>query len=56
MEEDVKWENLEIETAALEEILVHVKCTKQFALNVEKNAKFRSSQQKANQYSAKNAT
>jgi hypothetical protein len=55
MEDDVKWENLEIEAAAvLEEISDHVKCTKQFAQNVEKNAKFLSSQQKASQYFAKN--
>ena len=32
------------------------KCTKQFAQSAEKNAKFLSSQQKASQYIAKNAT
>lgn len=34
----------------LEEILDRERCTKQFVLNVSKNAKFHSSQQKASQF------
>jgi len=38
-----------------EEILDHDKCTRQFALNVARNAKFHSSLQKAEMFFAKNA-
>ena len=38
-----------------EEISGHVKCTKQLALTVERNAKFHSSLQKASLFTAKNA-
>lgn len=41
--------------AAQEEVLDREKCTKQFVLNVAKNAKFHSSLQKENLFSAGNA-
>jgi hypothetical protein len=43
-------EEASAETSALE------KCTKQFVLNARKNVKFLSSQQKASQFIAKNAS
>jgi hypothetical protein len=44
------------EAADFEEISALEKCTKQFALNARKNAKFLSSLQKVNLFSAKTAT
>jgi hypothetical protein len=50
---NILWEDSVAENS--EEISGHVKCTKQLALTVERNAKFHSSLQKASLFTAKNA-
>jgi hypothetical protein len=53
VEADLAVEATEAEDS--EEILVRNKCTRQFAQNVSKNVKFLSSQQKADQFTVRNA-